>query len=216
MTDKIDLSNDLIDFAANITEGEDILDLASDNIPGIRLLVRTYNTVSDKIFKIKVEKFIKYANNFTNNNSFKKFKLEINDNIEYRNKVSEYLLFKINKFDADYKLKIFSNACVDFFNGNISQMDLTEISETIDLLNIADIKIIKFLFSFNREFISIQDIIDSDIDSVDSFKTYSCILKLVNCGIILEEYGFTYAALNNKMLKKVSLSSFGNMLHKYL
>ncbi len=58
MIEKIDLSNDLIDFATTLTDGEDILDIASDNIPGIRLLLRLSESISDKIFKFKIEKFI--------------------------------------------------------------------------------------------------------------------------------------------------------------
>ncbi|WP_286316876.1 hypothetical protein [Romboutsia ilealis] len=52
------MSNDLIDFATTLTDGEDILDIASDNIPGIRLLLRLSESISDKIFKFKIEKFI--------------------------------------------------------------------------------------------------------------------------------------------------------------
>ena len=210
-----EISYDIIDFASNITDF-DILDIASDAIPGLKVILKSSNSISDKLFCSKLEKFINMANEFESNKSFDKFKEKISTDETFKNKVSEYLLLKINKFDTDYKLKIFSNACVDFFNGSINQDILTEIGEVIDIISMNDIKIIKFISTFNDELIPIKNVIDSNLDTIDNFKSYSCILKLVNLGVISEELGNTYAALNDKTQKKITLSPFGRTFYKYL
>lgn len=210
-----EISYDILEFTSNITDCP-ILDIASDTMPGIKVIIKASNTISDKIFCSKLEKFVKMANQFESSKSFDKFRQKISEDESFKSKVSEYLLFKINKFDADYKLKIFSRACVDFFSGNINENILTEISEIIDEITSNDIEVIKYLYSFGDKLIPIKRIIDENLHIVDNFKTYSSILKLINLGLILEELEQTWDALENKQQKKVILSPLGKTFYKYL
>lgn len=206
---------EILEYASNITEFN-ILDIMVDSISGIKIIVNTFNCISDKIFCNKIENFVRMANKFKSDKSFDKFKQKISEDEEFKNKVSTYLLYKINKFDANYKLKIFSKACVDFFNSNIDENTLTEISEVIDNLTLNDIKFIKYIYNIKNELISIQKIIDENLFMADEFKIYSSILKLINFGLIEEELGYTHESLGNKLKKRVKLSSFGCILYKYL
>lgn len=216
MFKEMELANDIVDALSTINDEEDILDFVSDSFPALRIFSRSYEFVSDTIFKTKINKFLKYAKEFTTSNSFEKFKLDMQNNPNFRTKVSEYVLFKINKFDADYKLKIFSRACTDFFNSNINENTLIEISEVIDNLNTTDIDIIKYLYQYNSDLVQVKKVVDELLDTTDDFKTYSSILKLTNYGIVLEESQSTWGSLKDKHLKQICLSPFAKTLHKYL
>lgn len=210
-----EISYDILEVASNKIDCS-ILDIVFDSASAIKIVINTYNCISDKIFCFKIDKFVKTANQFESSKSFDKFKKKISENESYKSRVSEYLLFKINKFDADYKLKVFSRACVDFFSGNINENILIEISETIDYITSNDIELIKYMYSFGDKLIPIKSIIDENSHRVDNFKTYSSILKLINLGLILEELDQTWDALENKQQKKVVLSPLGKTFYKYL
>lgn len=185
-TEKIDFVNDVVDATSQVIDGGYILDFASDSCPGLRLLVRTSNSISDKIFSIKLEKFIEYANNSTTNYKFEKFKSKIKSNNNYKNKVSNYLLFKINKLDLDYKLEIFSRACIDFFQSVIDYDDLVNMSECIDMISKNDIFILKHIDKNNKfipENIKIKNISCESIHSSLSKFHMSSILE--RTGIVL-------------------------------
>lgn len=217
--DILDVTEDALSVLEDVVSDNnicDILSIAEDVVPGLRFILKTYNTISDRVLIRKFEKFIAYANKSKTTYSFEKFKKKINSNEKYRNKVSEYMLFKINKFDVDYKLKIFSHACIDFFNSNITENTLIEISEVIDNLNTADIEIIKCLSQYNSDLIQIKMVVDELLDKIDDFKIYSSILKLTNYSIVLEDSQSTWGALKDKHLKQICLSPFGKTLHKYL
>lgn len=212
---KLDVCYEVIDLASNYDD-EEILSIITDNVPVLKLAIKLKNSISDTILKRKIEKFKKYANTSSTSQSFEKFKSKVRDNEEYRKKISEYMLLKINKFDTDYKLKIFSSACVDFFYGNISQNTLTEISEIIDNITLNDILVIKYLYCFKHKFMTIQKIVDKISGKGNDFKIYSYILKLINLGLILEDPRNTHASLSNRLQKKVKLSSLGGIFYKYL
>lgn len=217
--DILDATEDALSVLEDVVSDNnicDILSIAEDVVPGLRFVLKTYNTISDRVLIRKFEKFIAYANKSKTTYSFEKFKKKINSNEKYRNKVSEYVLFKINKFDVDYKLKIFSHACIDFFNSNIEENTLIEISEVIDNLNTADIEIIKCLSQYNSDLIQIKIVVDELLDKIDDFKIYSSILKLTNYSIVLEDSQSTWGSLKDKHLKQICLSPFGKTLHKYL
>lgn len=216
MFEKIEIVNDIVDALSIINSEEDILDSISDGFPFLKIFSRTYEFGYDTIFKTKINRFLRYGKDFKTSNSFEKFKTAMKDNPTYSTKVSEYVLFKINKFDADYKLKIFSCACTDFFNSNITENTLIEISEVIDNLNITDIEIIKYLYQYNSDLVQIKMVVDDLLDEIDDFKIYSSILKLANYSIVLEESQSTWGALKDKHLKQICLSPFGKTIHKYL
>lgn len=220
-TGKIDFFNDIVDATSQVIDGGYILDFASNSCPGLRLLVRTSNSISDKIFTTKLEKFIEYANNSNTNYQFERFKSKIKSDNNYKNKVSNYLLFKINKFDVDYKLKIFSCACVDFFNGIIDYDYLVDISECIDMIFKKDIEILKSISNVN----SVFKPEDLNVNNRSSESIISSARKLHMISILEEKGTFLKNILPDNPLpgqigpdstKSYSLSSLGKNFIKYL
>lgn len=145
--DIIEIVSNAIDLASNYDDEYEILNFITDNVPGLKIGFTFRKCISDYLLKNKLEKFKIYANEFTQSSDFKNFKNKINADLNYRKRISEYMLLKINKFDTDSKLNIFSKACVDFFEGNISEEILEELSEILDLITFTDIKIIKTIYS---------------------------------------------------------------------
>lgn len=145
--DIIEIISNAVDLASNYDDEYEILNFITDNVPGLKIGFNFRKCISDYLLKNKLEKFKIYANEFTQSNDFKKFKSKINVDLDYRKRISEYMLLKINKFDTDLKLNIFSKACVDFFGGNISEEILEELSEILDLITLTDMKIIKAIYS---------------------------------------------------------------------
>lgn len=145
--DIIEIISNAVDLASNYDDEYEILNFITDNVPGLKIGFNFRKCISDYLLKNKLEKFKIYANEFTQSSDFKKFKSKINIDLDYRKRISEYMLLKINKFDTDSKLNIFSKACVDFFEGNISEEILEELSEILDLIVLTDMKIIKAIYS---------------------------------------------------------------------
>lgn len=202
---------DIIDFTSNITD-YDILDIISDTLPGIKFSLKLSNIISDKIFYFKLEKFIKMANEFESSKSFSKFKKKISTDKNFKNEVSEYLLLKINKFDTDYKLKIFSNACVDFFNSSIDKDTLIEISEVLDFITPKDISILKGFFI--PEVYSMLDGHIANVSDKDSY--YASVKKLQILNLLQESLHGSIHEVKNKLAVNIKLTNLGGKIIKYL
>lgn len=192
--------------------GGNYLELFCECPKKITFCVKLYTNVSDRLLHNKIDKFIIMANNFQSSGSFDGFKQKMHSDSKYKSKVCEYMLLKINKFDSDYKLKIFSNACMDFFYSNITKEKLIEISETIDLISFNDIKLIEKLHDINN-YIKINDIL---IENLTTESIYSYISKLKSLNLVSEEPTNTHENLSNVYTKKVELSEFGNVFVKYV
>ncbi|CEI72918.1 hypothetical protein [Romboutsia hominis] len=201
----------------------DVLSFAGDEIPGLRLLYKSYNSISDRFFRRKLEKFIKYANEGSSDYSFEKFKEDIRDNKKYREEVTEYLSFKIDKFDTDFKLKILSKSSLDFFNGNIDFNSFVDLSECLDLISRKDILIMEYLskrgdFKFTPTVLYVKGLTLYDINS--------SIRKLHMLSLIEEDDDIFYEEVSSdpsysthsdsKLTKSYYISELGNLLIKYL
>lgn len=145
--DVIEIVSNSVDLVSKYDDEYEILNFITDNVPGLKIGFKFRECISDYILKNKLEKFTRYANNFAESNEFTAFKHKINDDLNYRNKISEYMLSKINKFDTEIKISIFSKACVDLFEGNITEDDLENVSEVLDFLTKTDLRILREIYN---------------------------------------------------------------------
>ncbi|CEN84148.1 Uncharacterised protein [[Clostridium] sordellii] len=219
---KIEVTSDIIETLSNLFGSEvNIFDFVSDSMPGLRIALKLYNSVSDKILKDKVDSFVDYANNFTSDLKVENFKLRITNDVDYKNRVTQYLLFKINKFDTDCKLKIFSCACVDFFNGIIDYDYLVDISECIDMIFKKDIEVLKCISNADKVF-KPEDL---NVKNISSESVISSVRKLHMISILEEKGTIQLKTFPSNPLpgqigpsstKSYSLSSLGKKFIKYL
>lgn len=142
----IEIVSNAVDLISNYDDEYEILNFITDNVPGLKIGFKFRECISDYLFKSKLEKFKRYANEFTTSTSFESFKNKIEEDEEYRKKISQYILLKIDKFDTDFKISVFSKVCVDFFKGTISEEELESISETLDFLKLNDIQVLKEIY----------------------------------------------------------------------
>lgn len=222
---KLDVLYDVIDLSSNYDD-EEILSIITDNIPGLKIGVKLKDSISDSLFKQKVEKFKRYANEFSTSQSFEVFKKKINENEDYRKKVSEYMLLKINKFDTDLKLNIFSKACIDFFESNISEEELENISEIVDLLNKKDLIFIENMFKTIGDWCFVPEK-DLHIKELDSSQIKSIAKKLNTLGLLNHEDQVMYKTVSNdpnfvptyedpKIYDSFKMTKFTKLLYKYI
>ncbi len=227
--------NDLINIGSDLIKDEDIDSLLStfgDFIPPARLFIKGYTTISDKLFFTKIDKFMKFAELNKGNMSskeekdFEKFKEKMKKDKDYSTKVSQYVLFKIDKFDDDVKLNVFSKACLDFFKGNINFELLTDISEYIDMISRKDILLLKYLFKsrktngsvFTPETCYAKELIPPEINSV--IKKLNMLSILEECDDIIYETVSSdpsdYTPQLSNLTKSYVVSKSGSLLAKYL
>lgn len=223
----LELSYEIIELVSNYDD--DILTFVTDNTPGLKIVVRFKQCISDILFKHKVQKFERYAKEFLTSQSFERFKVKINKDNEYRKKVAEYILLKINKFDTDMKLNLFAKVCIDFFEGNITEEDLESISEVLDNLTKTDNIVLKSIFE-NYERVVFESERSLHIPELDFVKVDSAVKKLSTLGV-LENHGVklgdrSYLSTNindwvrdfcnEPLYTSYRISDIGEILSKYL
>lgn len=222
---KLDVFYDVIDLASNYDD-EEILRFVTDNVPGLKIGVKLKDSISDMLFKQKVEKFKKCANEFSTSKSFEKFKDKINKNKDFRRQVSEYILLKINKFDTDLKLNIFSKACKDFFESNITEEELENISEIIDLLNKKDLIFIDNMFKYIGDWCFVPEN-DLHIKDLDTSQVKSIAKKLNTIGLLNHEDQVMYQTFSTdpnfkptyedpNIYDSFRMTKFTKLIYKYI
>lgn len=227
--------NDLANIGSDLIKDEAIDSLLStfgDFIPPARLFIKGCATISDKLFFTKIDKFMKFAELNEENLSskeekkFEEFKEKMKEDADYRTKVSQYVLFKIDKFDDDVKLNVFSKACLDFFKGNINFELLNDISECIDMISRKDIMLLNYLFKSNKtngfvftpETCYAKGLIPPEINSV--IKKLNMLSILEECDDIMYETVSSdtsdHSSQRSTLTKSYIVSQSGSLLAKYL
>lgn len=227
--DILDVAEDTFTVLGDIASDEnicDILSIAEDTVPGLRLILKSYNTISDRILRRKFEKFIAYANEGKTDYSFENFKKDIVDNEQYRNEITEYITFKINKFDTDFKIKILSKASLDFFGGIINYDGFIDLSECLDMISRKDIIFMEYLIKtskangvvFTPGTCYAKGLIIPEINSI--IKKLNTISILEECDDIIYETVSSdpsdHPSQHSSLTKSYIVSDLGRLLAKYL
>ncbi len=209
-----DISKDLAEIGLDSILNDGLL----KDVPVISALTALFKmgkTISGSHFIKKLILFLYEFNNASiDSDKLELFKNKFESNKNYEKKVLESLILIIDRFDKEFKSKIFALLFSEYLNETYSWDEFQDLSRIIELLFISDIKIIRYLIEKNQSLmikeINIKDFSSGTISgAIERLKTYGFLTLYKD---IYDDEG-TYE-LYKTMLTKSGKKFYNLCLHK--